>query len=147
MAARLGQRAVEHGLEVRVQKSGAERIDLPDASVDEVICSLTLCTVADPEAVVSEVKRVLRPGGRFRFVEHVAAPGRLRASTQRAIRRPWGWVFGGCDPHRDTHRLIAGAGFSSVEVEHRKLRQSGGLLTPCLVPVDNLRVCRSDLRY
>lgn len=124
MRARLRRRAAEYGLEVHVQESGAEHIDLPDASVDEVMCSLTLCTVADPEAVVGEVKRVLRPGGRFRFVEHVAAPDGVRAGTQRAIRRPWAWVFEGCDPHRETHRLIAGAGFSSVEIEHRMLRHS-----------------------
>jgi SAM-dependent methyltransferase len=51
------------------RKSG----NVPDASVDAVISSLVLCTVPDPAAVVAEVHRVLRPGGRYAFVEHVAA--------------------------------------------------------------------------
>ena len=121
---RLREAADEAGVELHIQPSGAERLDLPDASVDEVICSLVLCTVDDPQAVVAEVLRVLRPGGRFRFVEHVAAPDGIRAVVQRAIRRPWGWLFEGCDPHRRTPELIEAAGFSSVEIQRRRFRQS-----------------------
>lgn len=112
-------------VDLTVLATGAEAIPLPDASVDDVICSLVLCTVVDPEAVVAEVRRVLRPGGHFRFVEHVAAPPRgPRAWVQRAIRRPWGWLFEGCDPHRHTLETVRAAGFESVESERRKLRHS-----------------------
>lgn len=124
MHARLQQRAVAAGVELTLLPTGAEEIPLPDASVDEVICSLVLCTVRDPDAVLREVRRVLRPGGRFRFVEHVAATGRLRAAVQRAIRRPWGWIFEGCDPHRHTTERIREAGFAEVRLETRKLRHS-----------------------
>jgi ubiquinone/menaquinone biosynthesis C-methylase UbiE len=125
MHARLRSRCAQAGVPVTVIAGGAERIPLPDASVDEVICSLVLCTVAEPEQVLAEVRRVLRPGGRFRFVEHVAAPRRgLRRLVQRLIRRPWAWLFEGCQLDRRTADLIARAGFSDVTIAHRPFRRS-----------------------
>jgi SAM-dependent methyltransferase len=124
MHARLRRRATAAGIDVTVLPARAEKIPLPDGSVDEVICSLVLCSVQDVDAVLAEVQRVLRPGGRFRFVEHVAAPGLVRGDVQRAIRRPWGWVFEGCDPHRATVDAIDRAGFTDVRLHARKLRHS-----------------------
>ena len=124
MHGRLLRRANAAGVDVTVLPTGAEQIPLPDASVDEVICSLVLCTVAEPDVVLDEVRRVLRPGGRFRFVEHVAASRGVRAVVQRAIRRPWGWLFEGCDPHRHTAETIRRAGFTDVRVQPKKLRHS-----------------------
>jgi SAM-dependent methyltransferase len=121
---RLRRRYADAGIDVTLLATGAEAIPLPDESVDDAICSLVLCTVPDPTAALTEVRRVLRPGGRFRFVEHVAAPRGLRARVQRGIRHPWGWVFEGCDPHRHTADIVAQAGFSSLHVERRKLRRS-----------------------
>jgi SAM-dependent methyltransferase len=122
---RLRQRCDAAGIVVTIMAGGAEAIPLPDASVDEVICSLVLCTVADPARALAEVRRVLRPGGRFRFVEHVAAPGRgIRRGIQRAIRRPWGWLFEGCRPDRHTPDLVVTAGFSRVHMARRKFRNS-----------------------
>lgn len=121
----LAERCAAAGVDLRVLATGAERIPLPDASVDDVICSLVLCTVADVDTVLREVRRVLRPGGRFRFVEHVAAaPGSTRSAVQRCVRRPWGWIFEGCDPHRDTAAAIERAGFSTVAVAQRRLHGS-----------------------
>jgi ubiquinone/menaquinone biosynthesis C-methylase UbiE len=95
----------------------AERIPLPDASVEAVISSLVLCTVSDPERVLAEVRRVLRPGGRFWCVEHVAAPaGTSVARIQQWLHRPWRWLFEGCETQRDTARLLREAGFTSVEI-------------------------------
>jgi SAM-dependent methyltransferase len=116
-------RAAAAGIDLRLHASGAEHVDLPDASVDEVLCSLVLCTVNDPDAVLAEVRRVLRPGGRFRFVEHVAASG-IRGAVQRAVRRPWAWVFEGCDAHRDTAAAVRDAGFDDVIIERRMFRRS-----------------------
>jgi SAM-dependent methyltransferase len=122
---RLRRRCADIGVEVTVVADGAESIPLPDACVDEVISSLVLCTVADPERALAEVRRVLRPGGRFRFVEHVAAPRRgVRRAVQRAVRRPWGWLFEGCQPDRHTLDAVRAAGFAEVRAEHRLLRQS-----------------------
>ena len=125
MHERLRQRCAAAGIELTVLATGAERIPLPDASVDEVIASLVLCTVADPHAAVAEIHRILRPGGRFRFVEHLAAPRRgLRRAVQRAIRRPWGYIFEGCHPSRHTLELVERAGFAEVRCERRHLRRS-----------------------
>jgi ubiquinone/menaquinone biosynthesis C-methylase UbiE len=121
----LAERCAAAGVDLRVLATGAESIPLPDGSVDDVICSLVLCTVADPDAALREVRRILRPGGRFGFVEHVAAAhGSTRSAVQRCVRRPWGWVFEGCDPHRDTAAAIERAGFSSAAVARRRLRGS-----------------------
>ena len=84
MHERLRRRAERAGVELELLPTGAEQIPLSDGSVDEVICSLVLCTVEDPSAVLAEVRRVLRPGGRFRFVEHVAAPGWARPRCRAA---------------------------------------------------------------
>lgn len=119
------RRCERAGIDVTVIPTGAQVIPLPSASVDEVICSLVLCTVPDADAVLAEIRRVLRPGGQFRFVEHVAAPeGTFRAWVQVWIRRPWGWLFEGCDPHRETLDSIFDSGFRSVRYERRKLRHS-----------------------
>jgi SAM-dependent methyltransferase len=122
---RLRERCVAAGIQLTILATGAESIPLPDESVDEVICSLVLCTVADPARALAEIRRVLRPGGRFRFVEHVAAPRRgLRRAVQRAIRRPWGWLFEGCRPDRPTPELVTVAGFADAHVQRRRLRHS-----------------------
>lgn len=121
----LHRRAAERGVDLELLAARGERLPLPDASVDEVICSLVLCTVDDPAVTVAEVRRILRPGGRFRFVEHVAAPARSpRRWLQHGIRRPWRWVFEGCDLCRDTGALVEGAGFSSATVHRGRLRRS-----------------------
>jgi SAM-dependent methyltransferase len=125
MHGRLRARCEAAGIDLTLLGTGGEAIPLPDASVDEAICSLVLCTVDDPEQVLREVRRVLRPDGRFRFVEHVASPRPgPRSVVQRAIRRPWGWLFEGCNPHRPTLATIEAAGFRDVHAEHRKFRRS-----------------------
>lgn len=125
MVPHLQRRAGHRGIDVEVHTTGAESLPLEDGSVDEVVCSLVLCTVADPDTVVSEIRRVLRPGGRFRFVEHVAAPpGSLRSGVQRILRRPWKWGFEGCCLDRDTATTIQEAGFNDVELEVGKMPRS-----------------------
>jgi ubiquinone/menaquinone biosynthesis C-methylase UbiE len=118
----LKKSAQKRGIALELRDVVAERIDLPDASADVVISSLVLCTVSDPKQVATEVCRILRPGGRFSFVEHVAAPeGTATRSIQRLVRRPWAWVFEGCSCERDLEGLIRQAGFTSVTVDHYRI--------------------------
>ncbi len=113
----LRARAARHGIDVDVRAATAEALPLADRTVDAVISSLVLCTVPDPARVLAEVRRVLRPGGRYWCIEHVAASeGSALAGLQRALRRPWRWMFEGCETSRDTARLLREAGFASVEV-------------------------------
>lgn len=123
MHGRLRRAAERHDVRLDVRAVSAAATGLPDASAEAVISSLVLCSVADPAEVLAEVRRVLRPGGRFVFVEHVAAPaGTALRRLQRWVRRPWGWCFEGCSCERDLASLIRSAGFATVDVEGYRLR-------------------------
>ena len=126
MHERLQRRATEAGIDIELVSAPAELIPVEDSSVDTVLSSLVLCTVEDPDTVLSEILRILRPGGTLRFVEHVVAPSPWspRRWLQRSITRPWAWLFEGCQLCRDTAHSIKGAGFSSVEIQRRRLRMS-----------------------
>ncbi|CAN3130308.1 class I SAM-dependent methyltransferase [Mycobacterium sp. smrl_JER01] len=78
---------------------------------DAVVCSLVLCSVEDPESVLSELLSALRPGGELRYLEHVAGTG-ARARLQRfADATVWPRLLGNCHTHRDTEQTIVGAGY------------------------------------
>ena len=122
MHTRLRRAARTCGVHLEIRSVVAEQIDLPNASADAVISSLVLCSVRDPDAVLAEVRRILRPGGRFSFAEHVVAEfGTPTGWTQRILRRPWAWVFEGCSCERDLARVIQSAGFSSVDISHYRI--------------------------
>jgi SAM-dependent methyltransferase len=113
----LRRAAARRGVELEIRSVLGERIDLPDNSAEAVISSLVLCMVSDPGVVISEIRRILRPGGSYRFVEHVEArPGTPTRWVQRAFRRPWAWVFEGCSCERDLASAIKTAGFSDVTI-------------------------------
>jgi SAM-dependent methyltransferase len=113
----LRRRARKRGIELDLRGVVGERLDIPSASVDFVFSSLVLCSVESPERVIAEVRRVLRPGGRFACVEHVAAPsGSCNSRLQRIIRSPWRWLFEGCDLCRDTGSILSSAGFTRVDI-------------------------------
>lgn len=110
--------AAAHDVSVDLVVRSADDTGLPDQSVELVVSTLVLCTVPDPEATLAEIRRILRPGGRFVFLEHVAAsPGSWLRWLQELVRRPWQWFFEGCHTHRDTLRYIQHAGFSEVQAE------------------------------
>jgi ubiquinone/menaquinone biosynthesis C-methylase UbiE len=121
----LQRRAIDHGMHLELLTNRAETLPLDDDSVDTVISTLVLCTVDNPDAVLREVKRVLRPGGTFRFVEHVAAhPASPRRWLQRALVRPWAWLFEGCQLERHTADAIDAAGFADVNLHRGRFRHS-----------------------
>lgn len=118
-------KANKNGMQIELRNSRAERLDLPDESIDAVIATLVLCSVPDLNQVLSEVRRVLKPqridpdAGRFYFIEHVAAPRGTRLRTfQRLIKPVWKYAAGGCNPDRETGRMLEQAGFSEVHYEH-----------------------------
>ena len=83
-----------------------------DGSFDAAVTSLVLCTVPDQRGVLSDLFRVIRPGGELRFYEHVRAADPRRARLQDAITPVWRRLGGGCHPNRDTAAAIETAGFS-----------------------------------
>lgn len=118
---RLGARAGARGSGIAVVDATAEALPFEDAAFDAVVLTLVLCTVADPGRALSEIRRVLRPGGSLHFAEHVRSDDATLARRQDRWRRPWGLVAGGCHPNRDTARAIADAGFAFTEVHHGAL--------------------------
>jgi SAM-dependent methyltransferase len=114
----LRRRAERCGIDLDLRCLAGENLDLSTASVDFVFSSLVLCSVDSPEQVLAEVRRVLRPGGRFACVEHVAAPaGSRNYGLQRMVRGPWKWLFEGCDLCHDTGSMLRSAGFARVDVQ------------------------------
>ncbi|WP_353813454.1 class I SAM-dependent methyltransferase [Agromyces sp. SYSU T00266] len=117
--AELAQRAREWKHEQAPLDAVAERIPLPDASVDAVVGTYVLCSVTDQAAALAEVRRVLRPGGTVVFVDHVVAPpGTLKRGIQRAVTPLSTRFCHGCHWDRDTGAALAEAGF---EVDEARL--------------------------
>jgi ubiquinone/menaquinone biosynthesis C-methylase UbiE len=105
------------GFEFEFLDAPGERVPLPDGSVDTVVVTYTLCTVPDPEAVVREMARVLRPGGEALFCEHGAAPDASVRRWQDRITPIWKRLAGGCHLNRNPRDLIAAGGFDVAGVE------------------------------
>jgi ubiquinone/menaquinone biosynthesis C-methylase UbiE len=120
----LQARAAQMGFSKPDLRAGnAEHLDLPEASADAVIGTLVLCSVADQQAALREVLRVLKPGGRYVFIEHVAAPrGTRLRNRQNRITPVWQFVGDGCHPNRETWTALQDAGFAQLHIEHFNVR-------------------------
>jgi SAM-dependent methyltransferase len=95
------------------------RLPAKNESMDAVVSTLVLCSVPHPDETLQEILRVLKPGGRFVFIEHVAAPSGTRLRGLQNFIQPLWSVFGdGCHPNRETWETIARAGFGQVTLEH-----------------------------
>ena len=118
MLKRMHSQAARHGIEIDLRHAGAEGMEVESESADLVVSTLVLCSVREPAQVLAEVRRVLRPGGRFAFLEHVAAePGTRLRRVQDAMHGPWHWLGEGCHLNRDTASAIEKAGFGDLALE------------------------------
>ena len=91
----------------------AEGMPFPDDSFDSVVSTCTLCSVSDPSAVLLEIKRVLRPGGRFLFSEHGLSLEEHVAKWQYRLQPYWERIAGGCHLDRNIPLLLDQNGFSA----------------------------------
>jgi len=117
----------------QVSIDSADQLSFGDQRFDAVVATLVLCTVPDPEAALAEVRRVLKPGGRLVFLEHVAAdtkPDRLK--WQRRIDPVWRRVVGGCRLTRRTAEAIEGAGFTIEAITRESARKAMPLVRPTI---------------
>ena len=121
MLKRAQRRAAELERDVTLIAARAEALPFDEASFDTVVTLAVLCSVGVPGRALAEIRRVLRPNGRFIFLEHVAADDPALARWQDRLERPWGWVAGGCHPNRRTLEAIQAAGFDVRAVEHEEL--------------------------
>jgi ubiquinone/menaquinone biosynthesis C-methylase UbiE len=131
MAVRLRARVVRERPTARVVEAGAESLPLPDASADVVVSTLVLCTVADPERALAEVRRVLRPGGRLLLFEHVATGGGW-GRVQRAFEPVQRFCARGCHLTRDTRAALQRAGFDTREVQDTRMPGAPPPLRPAI---------------
>jgi len=113
LRAEAAEAATRAPVPVRVIAGVADELPLADASADAAVASLVLCSVPDQETALSELRRVMRPGGELRFYEHVVANCQPKRLFLQALDHSglWPRVAGGCHPARDTAAAIARAGF------------------------------------
>ncbi len=107
--------------EVRRVGLDGQRLDAADASYDHVLCTFTLCTITDPALALREVRRVLRPGGTFAFLEHGLAPTRRMARWQRRLDPLERRLAAGCLLTRDVPALVRSSGLELGPVTARYL--------------------------
>lgn len=130
-------------LQRKCRAAGIPRAELSDASVvalpmapasfDAVVCSLVLCSVLDQKAALAEIARVLKPGGRLVFMEHVAAetnPGWLK--WQGRIEPVWKRLMGNCHLTRHTEDAIRAAGFEIERIERESIRKALPVVRPSI---------------
>lgn len=101
---------------VRLLEGTAERLPLDDRSVDTVVVTWALCSIPDPVAALTEARRVLRPGGSLRFIEHGRSPDPGVAKWQDRLTPLWMRCSGGCHLNRKTDDLVLSAGFKLAEL-------------------------------
>jgi ubiquinone/menaquinone biosynthesis C-methylase UbiE len=105
---------------IDVRRAPAEHLPFDDASFDAAVSTLVLCTVGDARQSLAELRRVLRPGGELRFMEHVRGGGVL-GRLQDVVQPAWGWCAAGCHLNRDTESRIREAGFEVPSLQHGRL--------------------------
>ncbi|HEV7771469.1 MAG TPA: class I SAM-dependent methyltransferase [Solirubrobacterales bacterium] len=132
MAKRLRARAAELGRTVEVLEAPAEQLPLADHSFDTVVGTLVLCTVPDPEAALAEAARILRPGGRFLFIEHVRAEDASLARWQDRLEKPWRFLGDGCHCNRDTVATIEASPLALESVERGRLPKAPPIVKPLI---------------
>lgn len=134
MRRRLEARLATHaGAPVEVAGATADALPFPEGSFDAVVTMLVLCSVPDLEETLGEISRVLRPGGRLVFLEHVAAetnPGRL--AWQHRINPLWRRLAGNCHLTRRTAQAIEEAGFDVEELRRESIRKAMPLARPSI---------------
>jgi ubiquinone/menaquinone biosynthesis C-methylase UbiE len=103
---------------ISVRDGVADPLPFEDDEFDAAVASLVLCTVPDPERGLAELRRVLRPGGELRFMEHVRSESPRKARIQARLDGSGVWprLGGGCHCGRDTVGAIRAAGFSVERV-------------------------------
>jgi ubiquinone/menaquinone biosynthesis C-methylase UbiE len=116
--------------EVSVVEAPGERLPFANDSFDTVVVTLVLCTVPDPKAALTEIKRVLAPDGQFLFLEHVRSRSPELAKWQDRLERPWRFLGDGCHCNRDTVSAISAAGFDLGDVERGSLPKAPPIVRP-----------------
>jgi ubiquinone/menaquinone biosynthesis C-methylase UbiE len=117
---------------VAVVDGDAHALEFPDATFDTVTASLVFCSVTDPEQALGEVHRVLKPGGRFLFHEHVRGQG-VRAFVQDVLTPVQRRLADGCHANRDFEALLDTSPFELDELTHLRMPTAIPTIVPLVV--------------
>lgn len=132
MAKRLRERLARSARAGEIVEAPAERLPFEDASFDTGVSTLVICTVPDPVAALAELARVLRPGGKLLFIEHVRSADPVSARWQDRLEGPWRFLADGCHCNRDTLATLASSRFEVAAVEHDKLPKAPSIIAPLI---------------
>ena len=131
MVRRLERRIQEHGYAAKVLRAPAEDLPFDDDTFDTAVSTLVLCGVDDQPRALRELRRVLRPGGRLLFIEHVRSDDPARARLQD--RMNWlNRLVVCCDCNRATLGSIEQAGFAVTQLEHTALPKAPKFVSPAI---------------
>jgi ubiquinone/menaquinone biosynthesis C-methylase UbiE len=130
MAKRLRRRVGEQPRRVELVVASAEALPFPDAEFDTVVSTLVLCTVRDQPRALSELRRVLKPGGKLLFLEHLRSDDPKVARRQDRMNGFNQVVAHGCNCNRKTLDAIGEAGFTITAVEHGELPKTPSFIAP-----------------
>ncbi|HEX7245168.1 MAG TPA: class I SAM-dependent methyltransferase [Solirubrobacterales bacterium] len=130
MLKRLRPKLTDEGRKIELVQAPADRLPFPDDTFDTAVFTLVLCTVPDPKAALAEAARVLRPGGKLIFIEHVRAEDPGLARWQDRLERPWHFFGDGCHCNRDTVATIEASQFEVESVERGELPKAPPIVRP-----------------
>ena len=131
MARRLRRRAAGSGRDVEIINATAGQLPLPDASFDTAVVTFALCSVPDEQAALGEIARILVPGGRLLFLEHVRSTDPGIAAKQDKMPFPYPLI--GCYPNRDTLREIEASPLRVESVRSGELPKAPQIERPMIV--------------
>jgi SAM-dependent methyltransferase len=135
MRARLARRVDRGRIRARVLDASAERLPFADEAVDTVVSTFVLCTVESPDLALREIERVLRPGGRLLFLEHVRSESPRLAYWQDRLAGPWHRFAEGCHCNRATVELIRARGLKLGDVQETSWRAMPPIIRPLITGV------------
>ena len=130
MAKRLRAHLADSPRAAEIVEAPAERLPFDDDSFDTAVATLVLCTIPDPAAALAELARVLRPGGRLLFIEHVRAEEPDLARWQDRLEKPWEFLGKGCHCNRDTLATLAASPFDLGAVQRGRLPKAVAIVRP-----------------
>jgi SAM-dependent methyltransferase len=110
----------------------AEALPFADDTFDTAVATLVLCTIPDPVAAIDEMARVLVPGGRLLFIEHVRAEDLSSARWQDRLEKPWRFLADGCHCNRDTEANLRASPFKVEEINHTKMPKAAPIVRPLI---------------
>lgn len=111
------EQAKVKGWDADIRQGIGEAIPFEDESFDTVVATYTLCSVQDEKQVLKELRRILKPGGTFLFLEHGLAPEAKVQKWQHRIEPTWKVLMGGCHLTRPVKQSVAAAGFTVTPID------------------------------